>query len=528
MGSTSKERPWWQPAVIYQIYPRSFQDSNGDGIGDIPGMCSRIDYLVQLGVDAVWLAPIYPSPMDDFGYDISDFTSIDPVFGTMEDFDRLVSLLHGRGIRLILDFVPNHTSDRHGWFRESRHSKHDPRRDWYIWRPPGPDGGPPTNWLSRFGGSAWEYDERSDEYYYHAFLKSQPDLNWRNPEVRSAIHEMLRFWMRRGVDGFRLDAAAVIVEDELLRDDPQRGGDTAKLPPPERQRRVYSDNRPEVLAYLEELHDVTGEFEGRVLMGEVDTSPANAQRFYGEERPRLDLPLNYRLLDIPFEAAELEAELDSYYGLLPDRAWPNWAIGSHDKRRIADRIGGVGARLAALLLFTLRGTAIFYQGDELGMRQVPIPPDRILDPFEKLVPGFHLGRDGERVPMRWSGGAHAGFSSTEPWLPIGPGHDECNVENETQDPVSMLQLYKNLIALRRSEPALGVGVLRPMKRDGNVLKFTREQDGRRLLILANMSDRARRLDMPGGTILLSTYLDDGRYSDGGLRLRPFEGAVIAL
>ncbi|MDF2998306.1 MAG: alpha-amylase [Xanthobacteraceae bacterium] len=529
-GSVSDhDASWWKKAVIYQIYPRSFQDSNEDGIGDIPGICSRVDYLVKLGIDAVWLAPICPSPMDDFGYDIADFTGVDPVFGTMEDFDRLLSLLHERGIRLILDFVPNHTSDRHAWFRESRRSKNDLRRDWYVWRSPAKDGGPPNNWLSRFGGSAWEYDEGSGEYYYHAFLKSQPDLNWRNPEVRKAMHDVLRFWMRRGVDGFRLDAAAVTVEDDLLRDDPPLDGDLSEVPPPEHQQRIYSDNRPETLEFLDELRQVVAEFPGRVLLGEVDTSPENACRFYGETKPRIDLPLNYRLLDVEWTAAEVEAELDQYYNLLPAHAWPNWALGSHDKRRIAERRSEAGARLAALLLFTLRGTAIFYQGDELGILQVPIPPERVSDPFEKLVPGFQLGRDGERAPMRWDAARNAGFSRVEPWLPIGPNSERQNVEALKRNPHSILWLYIELIRLRRQEPALLMGEYEPLRRDGEVVKFKRVRNDTCIAVLANFGSDFKEVKLPPhARMLVTTYLDRNLPSGTSLQLRPYEGVVLSI
>ncbi|HEY0419247.1 MAG TPA: alpha-amylase family glycosyl hydrolase, partial [Acetobacteraceae bacterium] len=357
---------WWQKGILYQIYPLSYQDSDGDGRGDLPGLISRLDYLAWLGVDAVWLSPIYPSPMLDCGYDISDFTGVHPAFGTLDDFDRLCSGLHARSIRLILDFVPNHTSNVHPWFEESRSSHTNPRRDWYVWCNPGPDGGPPNNWLSRFGGSAWEFDERTGQYYYHAFLAEQPDLNWRNPAVRRAMADVLRFWMRRGVDGFRVDAAAVLAEDALLRDDPPNPCFGKDTPPPERFARAYTDSQPESLDYMAELRATVDEFPARVLLGEVDTSPDKLPDFYGGDPPRLHLPLNYQLLDVPWKAQTIAAAIRDYFGTLPPGAWPDWVIGSHDKPRIASRIGRAQARVAAMLLLTLHGTPILYAGDEIG------------------------------------------------------------------------------------------------------------------------------------------------------------------
>jgi alpha-glucosidase len=407
---------WWQQGIIYQIYPLSFQDTNGDGRGDLPGILSRLEYLTWLGIDAVWIGPIYCSPMADFGYDITDFTGVDPVFGSLADFDRLVTALHSRHIRVLLDFVPNHTSHHHPWFLESRSSRDHPKRDWYVWAEPAPDGGPPNNWLSRFGGSAWEWDPATGQYYYHAFLKEQPDLNWRNPHVRAAMADVLRFWLRRGVDGFRIDAAAVLAEDELLRDDPPNRAVDSRTPPPERFTRIYSDYRPEVFAWLGELRAVVEEFPDRVLLGEVDTSSDRIGRFYGDrECPILHAPLNYRLLDTLWEAQALTAMIEDYLSILPPDAWPNWVIGSHDKPRVARRLGPDQARVAALLLFTLPGTPIFYAGDELGLCGVPIPSEHSRDPFERRVPGYGLNRDPERAPMQWDASRNAGFTTGTPW-----------------------------------------------------------------------------------------------------------------
>jgi alpha-glucosidase len=334
------QQPWWQQAVIYQIAPMSFQDSDGDGKGDLRGIIHRLPYLEWLGIDAVWLCPVYPSPMLDFGYDISDYCNVDALFGTLDIFDELVAELHARGIKLLLDLVPNHTSSRHPWFVESRSSRENPKRDWYVWADPGRDGGPPNNWLSRFGGTAWQWDEPTGQYYYHAFLCEQPDLNWRNREVRQAMADVLRFWLARGVDGFRVDASAVLIEDDLLRDDPPDPKfDPKSTPPPERLTRRFTDDRPESLGCLEDLRAVLDEFPDRVLAGEVQGKLDRIGHFYGNDRPRFHLPLNFTLLDTEWSAIAVQAAIDAYLNAIPPQAWPDWVIGGHDKPRVAGRLG---------------------------------------------------------------------------------------------------------------------------------------------------------------------------------------------
>jgi alpha-glucosidase len=525
--------PWWQRAIIYQIYPLSFQDSTGDGKGDLGGILSRMDYLTSLGIDAVWLGPIYPSPMADFGYDITDFTAVDPVFGSLLDLDRLIEALHVRGIRFILDFVPNHTSDMHPWFRESRSSRQSPKRDWYVWSDPSPHGGPPNNWLSRFGGSAWEWDPNTGQYYYHAFLKEQPDLNWRNPQVRAAMADVLRFWLRRGVDGFRVDAAAVLAEDVWLRDEPPNPDADERTPPPERFKRVYTDCRPEVLAWLADLRAVVDEFPDRLLLGEVDTSPERVCQFYGDgESPIIHLPLNYRLLDTPWNARRIAAMVEEYLNSVPKHGWPNWVIGSHDKKRIASNLGSERAAIAALLLFTLPGTPIFYAGDELGMRGGSTNSEQILDPFERQVPGYGLNRDPERTPMQWDGSANAGFTTGTPWLPIACDHLLHNFTLEHLNPGSMLNLYRRLIALRHEQPALRQGDYGTVLVSDDVFAYCRSDERQQVLIVLNLSSRAQHYDLPGtgaGHVLLSTQL--GRAADtvnDEIDLGANEGVIIAV
>jgi alpha-glucosidase len=519
---------WWQRSVIYQVYPLSFQDTDGDGRGDLPGIIARLDHLSWLGVGAVWLGPVYPSPMADFGYDIADFTDVDPAFGTLDDLDRLIDGLHGRGIKLILDFVPNHTSSTHPWFLESRSARSSPKRDWYVWHDPGPDGGPPTNWLSRFGGSAWEFDARTGQYYYHAFLKDQPDLNWRNPQVRHAMADVLRFWMRRGVDGFRADAAAVLIEDDRLRDEPPNPEFTEDRPPPERLRHVFTDCRPETLDHLTELREVLDEFPDRVLLGEVDTSPDCIADFYGGDRPRLHLPLNYCLLDTAWDACSIEHAIRSYLDTLPPDAWPCWLLGSHDKPRIAGRIGQAQARVGAMLLLTLPGTPIIYAGDEIGIGDVPIRPEQVRDPFERQVPDYGLNRDPSRTPMCWDPSPTAGFTSGKPWLPVGGDAERCNAEVQRADERSLLTLYRRLIALRGVNPALLAGSYEPVCARGSVLTYWRSLGDLRMFVALNLGGASEEVAFVGeGKVRLSTHLDrQSEWMHRTVCLRAHEGVIV--
>jgi alpha-glucosidase len=521
---------WWQRAVVYEVAPISFQDSNGDGKGDLPGLIDRLDYLEWLGVDALWLTPIYRSPMLDLGYDIADFCDVDPLFGTLADFDRLVEQLHARGIRLILDFVPNHSSDQHPWFIESRSSRSSAKRDWYVWADPGPDGGPPNNWLSRFGGSAWEWDEKTEQYYYHAFLVEQPDLNWRNPELRGAMAEVLRFWLGRGVDGFRVDASAVLAEDDLLRDDPPDPDSGPDTPPPQRLKRIFTDDRRESMSYLEEIRRIVDEFPERVLAGEVQGKTDRIGHFYGEETPRFHLPLNFVLLDSPWDALSLQANIDAYLNAIPESGWPDWVIGGHDKKRIASKIGQAQARILAMLMLTLKGTPFLFAGDELGMEQVEIPAARIQDPFEKLVPGFDLNRDPQRAPMRWDDTPCGGFTSGTPWLPLGEDIGERNVERLKNDSRSLLSLYRQLIALRRRESVLVAGEYRPIRTVNDILTYKRIGADAEILIALNTAGEPRQLQWQGrGTLLLSSYLDcDEGPVEGPKLLRQNEGVIIKI
>src|SRR6202049_2071766 len=501
---------WWRHGIFYQIYPRSFQDSNGDGIGDIPGIIERLPYLQALGVDAILLSPIYPSPMADFGYDIADYTGVDPLFGTMADFDALVKAAQAGGLKVILDLVPNHTSDQHPWFVESRASRDNPKRDWYIWRNPAADGGAPNNWLSEFGGSAWQYDATTGQYYYHAFLAQQPDLNWRNPEVRQAIYEVMSFWLRKGVDGCRVDVIWHLIKDAEFRDNPPNPNYREGRPPHEKILPLHSTDQAEVHDVIAEMRRVVDEFDSRVLIGEIYLPLERLVTYYGEELAGAHLPFNFALLSAPWNARGIEKIIFEYEQVLPAGAWPNWVLGNHDRPRIASRVGRDQARVAAMLLLTLRGTPTLYYGDEIGMQQVAIAPDQVRDPFEKTVPGIGVGRDGCRTPMQWNAEAHGGFTTGEPWLPLGNDYVHENVANLSTETRSVLNFYRALIELRKATPGLVAGSYAPVATTGDLLAYRRENDGNALLIVLNLgsdpiSIGSDTMTFPG-EILLSTNL----------------------
>jgi alpha-glucosidase len=525
---------WWQRGTIYQVYPRSFMDSNGDGVGDLPGIVERLDHLRWLGVDAIWISPIYPSPMKDFGYDVADYTGIDPIFGTLADFDRLVREAHARGLKVILDFVPNHSSDQHPWFRESRASRDNPKRDWYLWRDPAPDGGPPNNWLSCFGGSAWELDGATGQYYYHAFLREQPDLNWRNPEVVEAMLGVLRFWLERGVDGFRVDVLWHLVKDAQYRDNPPNPAWRAGMDPYQSLAPVYTTDLPEVHEILKRMRRLVDGYGDRVLIGEIYLPIEKLVTYYGPELQGAHLPFNFQLVSARWSARDLAKMISEYESALPEGAWPNWVLGNHDQHRIATRVGPRQARVAAMLLLTLRGTPTLYYGDEIGMRDVPIPPELVRDPFERNVPGKGLGRDPERTPMQWSARGNAGFSDAQPWLPVAPDFARVNVEAMREDPRSILELYSRLIALRRAEPALEVGRFEPIECEGDVLAYNRvaRRGESAFLVALNLGDTPHVMPLEPraeGAIALSTRLDrEGEAARGTLRLDAGEGVILRM
>ncbi len=524
---------WWQRGVVYQVYPRSFQDSNGDGVGDLAGIRSRLDYLQWLGIDAVWISPIYPSPMADFGYDVADYKAVHPLFGTLREFEELLADAHRRGLKLILDLVPNHTSEQHPWFLEARSSRESPKRDWYLWRDPAPDGGLPNNWLSVFGGSAWEWDAPSGQYYYHAFLKQQPDLNWRNPAVRRAVYEAMSFWLDKGIDGFRVDVLWHLIKDARFRDNPQnpdyQPGDspyTSLLP-------VYSTDQPEVHQIVGEMRELLDSYGERVLIGEIYLPIGRLVAYYGSDGAGAHLPFNFQLITLPWNARLISAAVSEYEAALPAHGWPNWVLGNHDQHRIASRVGLAQARVAAMLLLTLRGTPTLYYGDEIGMRDGVILPEQVQDPQEKNVPGLGLGRDPERTPMQWTAGPSAGFTTGAPWLPLAIDAARTNVEREKDDPGSMLTLYRRLLALRRAEAALSVGSFAPVPGPDEWIAYLRQAGGRRFLVALNLGHRPGLLSLEHlrccGRVALATDASrEGERVEERLVLTGDDGVVVEL
>jgi alpha-glucosidase len=526
---------WWQRGVFYEVYPRSFKDGNGDGIGDLAGLIEKLDYLQWLGVDALWLTPVFPSPMVDLGYDVSDYTAIDPVFGDLGVIGALVSEAHARSLKIVLDFVPSHSSDRHPWFIDSRSCRGNPKRDWYIWRHAAPDGGPPNNWVSEFGGSAWEWDEATGQYYHHAFAREQPDLNWRNPDVREAMQGVLRFWLDRGIDGFRLDAVARLIKDDRFRDNPGQSATpwVNGVRRPDLALAPHTRNLPEVHEVLAGFRSLIDTYDDRVLIGEAYLPVPDLMAYYGRNLSGVHLPMNFHLMLRPWTAESVAALVEEYEHALPRGAWPNWVLGNHDNVRPASRLGLEQARVAAMLLLTLRGTPVLYYGDEIGMEDSEIPRERIVDVWEKNMPGQGLGRDPARTPMQWDGSAHGGFTTGEPWLPASPNASDVNVAAEAADPLSILTLYRRLLALRRAEPALATGCWRSLLVQEGAFIYMRETEHRRFMIALNMTDEPQtmlsRRSLGAGRILISTHLDrDMEEVSGELDLRGDEGVVLEV
>ena len=519
---------WWKRGVIYQVYPRSFQDSDGDGVGDLAGIRRRLDHLQDLGVDAVWISPVFKSPMADFGYDISDYRAIDPLFGGMEDLDALIAEAHARGLKLILDLVPNHTSEQHPWFVESRASRDNPKRDWYIWRDARPDGSEPNNWIANFGGSAWEWDPATGQYYYHAYLKQQPDLNWRNPAVREAMFEVMRFWLDRGVDGFRVDVMWHLIKDDQFRDNPPNPDWRPGMPGIERLLEFYSTDRPEVHEVVSQMRQVVDAYPGRVLIGEIYLPLPQLVTYYGPNLGEAQLPFNFALIAAAWTAEDIGRIAREYEALLPEGAWPNWVLSNHDRPRLASRVGPAQARNAAMLLLTLRGTPTLYYGDEVGLEQVPIPPDQVQDPWGKSEPA--RGRDPCRTPMPWDGEANAGFTAGHPWLPLNADWKARNVAAERADPDSLLNLYRELLAMRRASPALSLGDYLEVAAADGVLAYERRRAGERMLVALNLTSEPRRVALPEDAdwtpVLATTGSVASSPMRGSLALAPDQGVVL--
>jgi alpha-glucosidase len=529
---------WWQKGIIYQIYPRSYQDTNSDGVGDIPGIIQRLDYVKSLNVKAIWLSPIYPSPMHDFGYDVADYTGIHPMFGTMTDFDRLLAEAHARGLKLILDLVPNHTSDAHAWFQESRASRDNPKRDWYIWHDPAPDGGPPNNWLSFFGGPAWTFDEKTGQYYLHQFVSQQPELNYRNPRVLAAMLDVMRFWLDKGVDGFRVDVIWLMLKDDQFRDEPPNPDWDGKWPFMGLQH-IYTGNVPGVHNIIRQMRAVLDEYDERMMVGEIYMENEGLVEYYGQDADECHLPFNFQLIQIPWEARTVREAVDAYEAALPPDGWPNWVLGNHDQQRTATRVGLAQARVANMLLLTLRGTPTTYYGEEIGMENVPIPPEFVQDPPAVNQPEIaHIvGRDPERTPMQWDASDNAGFApeGVTPWLPVAPDFAARNVAVQENEPRSMLQLYRALTRLRRYEPALHAGAYSSIDSGPEtVFVYHRTAPGAdEFLIVLNFGDQRHSLDLShvAGEAEIAVATDTRR--DGSVNLKDLavganEGLVLRL
>jgi alpha-glucosidase len=492
----SEGHQWWQHAVFYEIYPRSFADSNNDGIGDLKGIASKLDYLKSLGVDAIWISPCYPSPQIDFGYDVSDYENIDPMYGTLADFDGLEKEAKKRGIRIIMDFVINHSSDQHQWFIDSRSSRTSAKRDWYVWRDGKGPGQPPNNWVSTFGGSAWTLDPKTGQYYYHYFYAEQPDLNWRNPAVHDAMFDVTRWWYKRGVAGFRLDAVDTLFEDPALRDNPVLPG-LNKFGDPQEQD-LYNTKLPGVHDVLRDLRKVADE-NNAVLIGETWTKDVNElKQYYGEHSNELQMPMDFMFTTVnklsPPEFRRQIAAVDSAGG------WPVFVISNHDIVRSYVRYGDgqnnqAIAKLMASLYLTLRGTPIMYYGEEIGMENNdPVRKEDVKDPIGRVGWPQEKGRDGERTPMQWNDSANAGFTRATPWLPAPPSYKTVNVASELKDPSSILQVYRRLLALRHQNHALLDGDYVPLnENDANVLSYLRRYKNEAVLVVLNMSSQPQEV-----------------------------------
>ncbi|MBN1438348.1 MAG: DUF3459 domain-containing protein [Anaerolineales bacterium] len=530
--------PWWKTGVIYQIYPRSFADSDGDGVGDLPGVIARLDHLNDgtpdsLGVDAIWLSPFFPSPGFDFSYDVSDYCAVDPLFGTMANFDRLVEEAHRRGIRIVLDLVLNHTSHLHPWFVESRSSRENPKRDWYLWQDAGRFGGPPNNWESVFGGKAWMWDPHTRQYYFHMFLEQQPDLNWRNPQVRRALMDVFRFWLDRGADGFRLDVFNAYFKDSMLRDNPPALGIRGY----DRQRHIYDKDQPELLSVYREIRSILDSRGGAMAVGEVMGGGMEEAVRYGKDG-LMPLTFNFDFTHQGWNPRGFLRSVERYERALAEGGWPSCVLSNHDVVRHATRYGGrapeARAKVAAVLLLTLRGTPFLYYGEEIGMREGRLRRAEIMDPPGRRYWPIYKGRDGCRTPMPWNASPGAGFSSGKPWLPVNLDSRGVNVEAQRADPDSVLSFYRKLIWLRKKTPALQTGDFRNIgKPSGRALAYLREAKSQTVLVALNFFESAcelsfqRPLSAGSWRLLLSTHPAEAvrQPAGGSIRLRPNEAAV---
>jgi alpha-glucosidase len=510
-------------------------DANNDGIGDIKGITSKLDYIKELGVNAIWLSPFYPSPMHDFGYDVADYCDVNEMFGCMDDFEEMLAEAHKRDIKVIIDLVPNHTSSEHQWFKESVKSKDNPKRDWYIWRDPAPDGGPPNNWLSHFGGSAWTLDEDTKQYYLHLFVKEQPDLNYRNPEVRKAMLDVIKFWLDKGIDGFRVDVIVCMMKDEKFRNNPLNPDWDGKVPF-NKLKHIHTSNLPEVHSIIKDMRSVLDEYgDDKVMIGETYLPYTELLKYYGENQDECHMPFNFHLLEAKWKADVIKKLVDDYDDILPEDCWPSYVLGNHDQKRIATKVGEKQKRVAAMMLLTLRGAPTVYYGEELGMHNVKIPKDKIQDPPAVNQPEIAdlVGRDPERTPMQWNSSPNAGFSKggVEPWLPVADDYKEENVTIQNSKEDSMLNFFKKLTKLRAEESSFSVGKYIPVKVSAkNVFAYKRESDNAEFAVVLNFDSKEKHIDLSNifknAEVVLSTK--NTKAFDMDFTLKADEGIIFRI
>jgi alpha-glucosidase len=545
MSNKAPNNGWWRGGVIYQIYPRSFQDANGDGIGDLPGITRRLDHIAALGADGIWISPFFKSPMKDFGYDVSDYCDVDPMFGTLEDFRALVARAHELGLKVMIDQVLSHSSDQHPWFIESRSSRDNPKADWYVWADARDDGNPPNNWLSIFGGSAWQWDTRRCQYYLHNFLTSQPDLNFHNPQVQDALLATVKFWLDLGVDGYRLDTVNFFFHDTQLRNNPGRGAPDRSNPDPAVnpfnpygwQRHVYDKSRPENLPFLQRLRALLDQYPDTTMVGEIGDDDGLARvAEYTAGGDKLHMAYCFDLLGEAHDAPFLHGFLTRFNHIVGD-GWPCWALSNHDVVRSATRWGGDRPdprllRLAAAFQASLRGTVCLYQGEELGLPEAELRYEDLQDPYGITMWPEFKGRDGCRTPMPWQADApHAGFTTGDkPWLPVAEPHRALAVDRQSAQTDSQLAFITRLLHWRRQQPALREGSLALWPADPQVLAFTRDLGGQVLLCAFNFSDRPARLALPadwqGARVLAGSGLEGARVASGSVRFEPWGGLFL--
>ncbi|MBA2774574.1 MAG: alpha-glucosidase C-terminal domain-containing protein [Nocardioidaceae bacterium] len=537
--SDSVAGAWWRGAVIYECHLPSFRDGNGDGVGDLQGLIDSLGYLSDiLGVDAVWTGPFYASPLLDQGFDVSDYLQVEPVFGTLEIFDRLLTEAHARGIKIIVDYIPSHTSDQHPWFLESRSSLTNPRRDWYVWRDSKPDGSLPNNWTSEAGGSVWELDPPTGQYYLHSHLKEQPDLNWRNPQVRDALFEVLRYWLGRGADGVRIDVAHMLMKDPELRDNPEVAAGAHNpydLQHPDfgTQIHLYDRRHPDTHQVMTQIRAIVDEYPDAVTIAEIEAMPwADWAAYYGADLGGMHLPFPFRLIETPWRADLLRAELEGLYAALPTGAWPIVALGNHDRMRLATRLGPAQARVAAVLLLTLAATPCLLYGDELGMADQPVPLSQQRDYFATATGG--VSRDPTRTPMPWNNDVNAGFSTADPaqlWLPTAHDAAEINVDSQLAEPASSLSLYQTLVRLRGTADALRHGDITflPCACPPSVLAYERRSESHSMVIALNLTSEPTSVTLPStGSVVVSTTGACRGSTGATLHLGADEGVVIEV